>query len=1145
MEFAHLHVHSHYSLLDGGCTIEALIDKAKRQGMRSLAITDHGNMFGAIQFYTKAVAAGIKPIIGCETYIAPGSRFDKERKVVQGASYHLVLLVKNEVGYKNLLKLVSSAYLEGFYYKPRIDKELLAQHSDGLICLSACLKGEVAHLIATDKMEEARKCAGEYRDLFGTGNYYLEMMDHGLADQKVVNKGLIEIARDLEIPLVATNDVHYLGEDDTRAHEVLLCISTGKLLSDEDRMRFSTPEFYFKSTEEMKVAFKDVPEAISNTVEVADHCNLELDFDVSHNPRYTPDTGETSLELLTRLCDEGVDVRYKEGKDKARERLEYELSVVQKTGFADYILMSWDVVKFAKDRGISVGPGRGSAAGSIISYLLNMTDIDPLEYGLIFERFLNSERITPPDIDIDFCKRRRDEVLTYVRDKYGMENVAQIITFGTMRARAVVRDVGRVLGISLAEVDAIAKKIPAGPKVTLAGAIDQTPELKDLYATDARIQELFDISKRLEGLARHASTHAAGVVIADAPLMEYVPLYKSDEGTVTQFSMSDLVKVGLFKMDFLGLKTLSVISEAVQFVAETTDETVDIGHLPLDDEKTYELLSNGRTKGVFQLESSGMTDLVTRLKPSCIHDLIAAVALYRPGPLGSGMVDQFINRKHGREKAAYPHPMLEDLLEETRGVIVYQEQVMQVANRLASFSMIEADSLRQAMSKKVPEDMARYRTRFIEGAKKNKVDLKIAESIFELLSYFAGYGFNKAHATAYAMIAYRTAYLKAHYPTQYMAALMTFEMQDTDRVIDCMEECRLLGIEVLPPDVNESLAHFTVVEDKKIRFGLAGIKNVGTRAVESIVAARMEHGRLKSIFDFCDLVDLKAVNKQVAESMIKAGAFDSMGARRSQLMAVLPEAFQVGGKRQKDRDRGQATFFDDFEESEDKESVSLPDLAEWDENEMLAQEKAVLGFYVSSHPLARYEKLLNQYSTANTRTLSELEDGQKTVIGGVIASVRGMTTKKGDAMAFAKLEDLSGRCGLVVFPDAYEKSKELLLPDEIVFVRGRADTRQEETSLIVSDIVPVAKAHRDMAGSVTIKVPQTIATDDTLYKLKDIFDAHPGSCPVFIAIGKGGDRWVVTRVGTENHIAPSERFSQEVTELLGEEHISFTPHGDK
>ena len=609
--------------------------------------------------------------------------------------------------------------------------------------------------------------------------------------------------------------------------------------------------------------------------------------------------------------------------------------------------------------------------------------------------------------------------------------------------------------------------------------------------------------------------------------------------------MDDLVKVGLFKMDFLGLKTLTVITKAVEFIAETTGNVIDVESLPLDDAETYRILSNGRTRGVFQLESSGMTDLVTRLEPSCIQDLIAAVALYRPGPLGSGMVDDFIKRKHGRAKVAYPHPLLEDLLNETHRVIVYQEQVMQVANRLANFSMPEADSLRQAMSKKVPEDMARYRTRFIEGSEENGVDRGVAEKIFELLSFFAGYGFNKAHATAYAMIAYRTAYLKAHYPTQYMAALMTFEMQDTDRVIECMEECKRLGIEVLPPDVNESFAHFTVVEDKKIRFGLAGVKNVGAKAVDSIAAARSKHGRLKSIFDFCDFVDLRAVNKQVVESMIKAGAFDSLGTRRSQLAAVLPDAFQMGSKRQKDRDRGQATFFDDFEKLESTEPVVFPDLAEWTENLMLAHEKSVLGFYVSSHPLTRHETLLNQYSTCHSRSLSGLENEQKVVMGGVVASVRGMTTKKGDAMAFVKLEDLAGRCNLVVFPDVYEKSKELLIPDEIVFVRGRADTRQEETSVVVSDIIPIAKAHRELAGSVTVKVPQTMAADEVLYNLKDIFDAHPGSCPVLVEIGMGGNRCVALRVGTENHIAPSERFAQEVGDLLGGEHVVFTPHGDR
>lgn len=1144
MDFVHLHVHSDYSLLDGACSIDKLIDTAKRHGMRSLALTDHGNLFGAIQFYTKALAAGIKPIIGYEAYIAPGSRFDKEKKTIQEASYHLILLVKDMTGYKNLLKLASSAYLDGFYYKPRIDKEVLSQHSRGLIGSSACLKGEIAHLIINDDIAAARNVAGEYMEIFGRGNFYIELMENGLSDQKKANHGLLEISRDLDIPVIATNDVHYLTADDTRAHEVLLCINTGKLLSDESRMRFGTPEFYFKSSEEMKVLFKDIPQAISNTVEIAEHCNLEFDFRETHNPQYQPESGISSVEMLRQLCDDGLKARYPGDRAEVRERIEYELSVIEKNKFVDYLLLTWDVVKFAKDHGISVGPGRGSAAGSIICYLLNITDIDPLEYNLLFERFLNAERVTPPDIDVDFCKERREEVLNYVREKYGSGNIAQIITFGTMGARAVIRDVGRVLGIPFAEVDSIAKKIPFGPKMKLKTAIKETPELHDLYATDARIQELFDISMKLEGLARHASTHAAGVVMADAPLSEYVPLYKTEEGVTTQFPMDDLVKIGLLKMDFLGLKTLTVIDKAVRLVAETTDETVDIKSIPLDDGATYQMLSNGQTRGVFQLESSGMTDMITKLKPSCIEDLIAAVALYRPGPLGSGMVDEFISRKHGA-KVIYPHPLLENALEETYGVIVYQEQVMRVANQLANFSLNEADSLRKAMSKKVPEDMARYRTQFVDGAVKNKVDRGKAEEIFGLLDYFAGYGFNKSHAAAYAIIAYRTAYLKAHFPTQYMAALMTSEMRDTDKIIDCMDECRRLGIEVLPPDVNESLAHFTVIDDGKMRFGLAGVKNVGAKAVESIVSARKEHGTFKSIFDFCDLVDLRAVNKQVVESLIKSGAFDFLGARRSQLMKVLPEAFQMGSRRQKDREKGQSTFFDIFEEQEPGEATDLPDVEEWPESQMLTYEKAVLGFYVSSHPLAMHEKILNQYSTCNSRSLSKMEDGQKIVMGGIIVSVRKLQTKKGDAMAFGKLEDMEGLCKLVVFPDVFEKSKEFLMPDEIVFVRGRVDTRQEEPSIIVADIVPIANAHQELAGSVTVRIPKTTLPDDILFGVKDIFNAHPGSCPVFIEVETQDSHWVALRAGSENHIAPSERFSDEIRDLVGEKQVVFTPHGDK
>ncbi len=919
--FVHLHLHSQYSLLDGAIKIADLIQRARDYRMPALAITDHGNMFGAIEFYLKAREAGIKPIIGCEVYVAPGSRFDKANaRGSSEASYHFILLCQNLTGYRNLCHLLSAGYREGFYYKPRIDWKLLAERNEGLIALTACLGGEIPTLIRLGRFDEARERTAAMAKIFDHGRLYLELQENHIPEQTPVNKGLIALSEELHLPLVATNDCHYLTREDAFAHEVLLCIQTGKTMDDPNRMRFQNNEFYVKTPAEMAELFKHVPQALANTVQIAERCNLELDFKTYHFPQYEKPSGKSLDEVLEEMARAGLERRLGEIR-KVRpdfsatstqgyaERLELELTCIKQMGFPGYLLIVADFINWAKDHDIPVGPGRGSAAGSLVAYALRITDIDPMPYHLLFERFLNPERVSMPDIDVDFCIYGREKVIEYVREKYGSDNVAQIITFGTMQAKGVIRDVGRALNMPYGEVDKIAKLVPTVLNITLKDALQQEPKLRELVEKDPKVKELFSIALALEGLTRHASTHAAGVVVTPRPLPEYLPLYTDPKsgGQVTQYAMSYVEKIGLVKFDFLGLKNLTVIDNAVKLIRADKAPDLDTATLPYDDAEAYQLLQAGNTTGVFQLESSGMKELLVKLKPSCFEDIIAVCALYRPGPLGSGMVDDFIQRKHGKKKITYDFPQLEPILKDTYGVIVYQEQVMQIAQVLGGYSLGGADLLRRAMGKKKPEEMAKQKEIFLDGAKKNKLEPKKAEAVFDLMAKFAEYGFNKSHSAAYALIAYQTAYLKAHYPVEFMAALLTEDMENTDKVIKNISEVRAMGIEVLPPDINASNSSFAV-HDRSIRFGLGAVKGVGAAALESIIDVRQEK-KFHSLHDFCERVDLRKVNKKVVEALVKCGAFDSLNGHRAQYMAVLEEAMEMGQKMQREKAAGQESLF--------------------------------------------------------------------------------------------------------------------------------------------------------------------------------------------------------------------------------------------
>ncbi len=1149
--FVHLHLHSQYSLLDGAIRIGNLVSKAQAHKSPALAITDHGNLFGAMEFYTQVKAQGIKPIIGCEVYVAGGSRFEKKAGPKHETAAHLILLCENERGYKNLCKLVTAGYMEGFYYKPRVDKELLEKHNDGLICLSACLAGQVASNILKGNEELAREHAAWHKEVFDDGRYYIEIQENGLKEQTKANRGLVKLARDLDIPLVATNDCHYLEKEDSRAHEVLLCIQTGKKMDDENRLRFMSDQFYVKSPQEMAEDFKDYPEAIKNTLEIAERCSLVIDFDSIYMPRFDPGEGTTLRERFEKESRKGLVKRLEHLKSsgalspgdevKYEQRLDKEVKLIQDMGFSGYFLIVADFIGFARDNSIPVGPGRGSAAGSLAAYCLGVTNIDPLKYNLLFERFLNPERKSMPDIDVDFCMEGRDKVIEYVSDKYGKDNVAQIITFGRMQAKAVIRDVARVLGIPYAEADKIAKLIPDTLKITIDRALNDEPELVKAMETDPRVKDLINTAKPLEGLTRHASTHAAGIVISDKPLVERLPLYTGSQGeTLTQYDMTWVEKIGLVKFDFLGLKTLTVIDHAVKMVKELEDHRFDLDSIPLDDEKTFQLLSKGETSGVFQLESSGMRDILTKLRPTVFEDLIALVALYRPGPLGSGMVEDFINRKHGRIPIKYPLPQLEPILEETYGVILYQEQVMNIASVLADYSLGEADLLRRAMGKKKAEVMAEQKSRFEKGCGANSIDPKKAEYIFELVSQFAGYGFNKSHSAAYAMVAYQTAYLKAHYPVEFMTALLTSESGSTDKLTSYISECRDMGIEITPPHVNDSFRDFRV-KDKKIVFGLGAVKNVGDSAINSVLQSREEGGSFCSIEDFCERVDLRKVNKKVVESLIKCGAFDGMGPTRRAMRESLDTVLEEASRAQKEKAVGQSNLFGGECAPTGLSAGAgsrIPDIPEWDDQEKLGYEKDCLGFYITGHPLMKYEDIIRRFSTTNTSKLKGVESESTVTIAGMFKTVKEHVTKKGDRMAFATLEDLTGSVEVTIFPELYSSQRRLLSSFDPVMLSGQRDGDEDNVKLIAKDICPIEEAPQRFGAGLRIKISTTAADPDQIRNIKSIIAGYPGKMPIKMH--------VVIPQRTETIISlpefscdPNEELISSLRGILGERAIYF------
>jgi len=1142
--FVHLHLHTQYSLLDGANQIEPLVQQIKSFDMPAVAMTDHGNLFGAVEFYQKALAGGVKPIIGCEAYMAPGNRKNREGGLAHNDYYHLILLATNLTGYQNLIKLVSKAYLEGFYYKPRMDKELLQEHHEGLIALSGCLSGEIPYLIGQRDMDGAMRVAGEFVEIFGKDRYYLEVQANGLEHQRIANIGLMEIHKKLNIPLVGTNDCHYLNKDDARPHDVMLCLQTGKTLNDPNRMKFDTDQLYVKSTQEMVAAFAEFPHAVENTCRVADQCDLKLAFNKTYLPQYRVPDGYTRETYLEELATKGLAARLRERPSSSPSelyqlRLKEELAVIQTMGYAGYFLIVWDIINFARSKGIPVGPGRGSAAGSLMAYALRITDLDPLVYGLLFERFLNPERISLPDIDMDFCMDRRGEVINYVIDKYGNDHVCQIITFGTLGAKAAIRDVGRVMEIPYAEVDKVAKLVPNQLNITLESALSQEPRLKELVDTDARINELMGVARSLEGLARHASTHAAGVVISQEPLTDHVPLYKgANDEIVTQYSMTDVEKIGLVKFDFLGLKTLTMIHHAVRMINERKgaepNPPLDIEKLLLDDAKAYELLSSGRTTGIFQLESSGMRNLLVRIMPEHFEDVIAILALYRPGPLESGMVDDFIKRKRDPSQIAYDPPALEPILKDTYGVIVYQEQVMAIANKIAGFSLGQADLLRRAMGKKKPEEMEKQKSLFIEGAKKLHYSEKKAEKLFDLMAYFAGYGFNKSHSAAYALVTYQTAYLKAHYPTEFMAALMTNDMGNADKMVGYFTECRDLNIRILPPDVNESQTTFSVVEGG-IRFGLAAIKNVGEGAVESIIATRNESGRFRSFYDFCRRIDLHKVNKRVLEGLIKTGAFDSTGAKRSQLASILDQAIEDAVAAQRERDRGQTSMFGGDLDSPTGHSLPdppLPNILEWDIGERLRQERELTGFYITGHPLTRYEAMMAKFASGKCDSLSDLQDGREVRLCGIVKTVKAMTTKKGDRMAYFTFEDLHGMIEVIAFPDLYRSSGTLIVPESLIRVTGTIDRAEKGTRLKGTKVESLTELQTRGITRVNLRLAEAAEMTARLSQLQQVLLRHPGHAAISITFclpNLEADTALLPNLT----ISPNENFVAEVEDVLG------------
>src|SRR5712691_2421596 len=1113
-QFVHLHLHTDFSLLDGACDIKELVEEASRRGMPAVAVTDHGNMFAAANFYHEAATRGVKPIVGCEVYVAKGSRHDRGEKTNETeprvspraahepgmrGSNHLLLLCENTEGYRNLLKLVSAGFLEGFYYKPRIDYDLLAQHSHGLIALSACLSGAVNEAVIEERLEDARESAYRLRDIFGKGNFFLEVQDQGLEIEKGVNRELVRLSRETGIPLVATNDCHYLTQSDAHAQEVLLCIQTGKTMSDPQRMKFATDQFYFKTAAEMTQVFHELPDAVERTVAIAERCNVRIDPVANPFPEFQVPPGHTLDSYFERMAREGFASRVPYLEALAKEnrlrrplaeyerRLSAEIEMIKKMRFAGYFLIVWDFIHYARAQGVPVGPGRGSAAGSLVSYALRITDVDPLQYDLLFERFLNPQRVSLPDIDIDFCMRRRGEIIEYVTQKYGRENVAQIITFGTMAAKAAIKDVGRALDMPYGDVDRLAKLIPNQLNISLDDALQQSPQLRSQIEGDERLRDLMDVAKRLEGLARHASTHAAGVVISPQPLTEIVPIYKSNrEEITTQYDMGALERLGLLKMDFLGLTTLTVLDDAVRMVQQNRGMALELDRLPLDDAETYQLFARGDTTAIFQFESHGMRDILRRYQPTRLEDLTALNALYRPGPIQGGMIDDFINRKHGKKRVTYDLPELRDILEETYGVILYQEQVMQIANRVAGFSLGEADILRRAMGKKNREEMDAQREKFLAGCGGNKVPHKKAERLFDLITEFAGYGFNKSHSCAYALLAYQTAWLKTHYPVEFIAALLTSETGNTDKVVKYIHEARGMGIQVLPPDVHESALYFTPVGEA-IRFGLAAIKNVGENTAKGICAARGRCRRFNNIHEFCAAVDPKLLNRRVLESLIKSGAMDSFGSPRASFWAAIDGALGYGQRVGHQRSVGQRALFGGRAVPVEEAFNELPDVAEWSEDERLAGEYATLGFYVSGHPLAKYTGRLKQLGATELGAIEGKRSGEEIAVAGIVVAVRPMRSRKGDRWAIFTLQDMTGLLEVLAFPEAFARVEAMLKGAAPLLIKGRVNVEEAGTRIAMMEAQPLEDVAEPLPSLLRVHVDLGLLDEFTLDRLHELF----------------------------------------------------------
>ncbi|HYT93630.1 MAG TPA: DNA polymerase III subunit alpha [Gemmataceae bacterium] len=1167
--FVHLHCHTHYSLLDGASRIPELVAHVKKLGMNAVAITDHGNLYGAIEFYRECKAAGLNPILGYEAYVAPNKRTDREQRRASAESddaiyHHLTLLAYNAAGFRNLIKMSSLAFLEGYHYKPRIDKELLETHKEGLICLSGCAAAEFSDHILKDRLEDAVKTAQWFHQLFGK-HFYVEIQNNGLQIQKQCEEGAIDVANKLGLPLVATSDAHYLKQEDHVAHDVLLCINTGRLRSNPKRFKFEGNQFHIRGPEEMYKLFPGREDAVRRSQEIADACHIDLDFKKRHFPVFTPPPGKKPDDYLRELCEQGLLERYRgkppEKEKAARARLEHELGIVCRMGFASYFLIVWDFVRFALEHGIPAS-ARGSACGAMVSYVLKLSHVDPLEYDLLFERFLDPNRSEAPDIDIDFCQDRREEVIAYVKQKYGEASVAQIATFGTLAAKAALKDVGRVLDVPLARVTQLTNWVPETLGISLADALQQSPEFREAYNTDPQVRELVDIAKTLEGTNRNTGIHAAGVVIANGPLIDYVPVHRAvrkgedaasrggDVVVATQWVMGDLEKVGLLKMDFLGLRTLTVLDNAVKLIETTRGQKIDLFNLPLDDPETYALLQRGDAKGVFQLEKDGIRELIKRMKPDNFRDIIATIALYRPGPLQGGMVDAYVNRKHGREKPTYPHPALEEILGKTFGIMVYQEDVMRILNRLGGIELSSAYACIKAISKKKHDIIEQRRAEFLKGAMERGVREDTARDIFDLITFFGGYGFNASHSAAYALVAYQTAYLKTHYTQEFMAALLSSELDKRKILVEHLEDAKRLGYPVQPPNVNRCDPDFTVRGDD-ILFGLVAIKGLGRGAAEEIVRQREAKGPYKDIFDFCERVDLKIVSKAATERLIKAGAFDCFGAQRAQLMAALPRAMQAANELQADRKHGQMNLFEVLDADGPGDApvaATLPEVPEWPPSEKLKYEKEALDFYISSHPLAQHEDVLRLFSTHESGQLRDLQAQQEVLMGGMLTQVRLMNTKKArngnSRYARFKLEDFSGQAECVMWPDDYVNYKELVEEDRICFIGGIVEKTREEPGLVVSRVLTIEQAQRERTTGLAIALRLGEHTPGHLDQVARVLQAARGSCPVFLYVRDGTGKQVVLKAGEGFRINPIKLPKAELDAILGPGCVHFSRQGN-